>query len=98
VVELAAGVSDGMGFGANARARLITRGLAKISRLAVARGAESQTMAGLFGFGDLVLTCTGDLSRIRTVDLRLGRGEKLPEIVASMTEVGGRRAQHPVHP
>jgi glycerol-3-phosphate dehydrogenase (NAD(P)+) len=87
VVALAAGVSDGMGFGSNARAGLITRGLAEISRLAVALGAESQTMAGLSGLGDLVLTCTGDLSRNRTVGLRLGRGEKLPEIVASMTEV-----------
>jgi glycerol-3-phosphate dehydrogenase (NAD(P)+) len=87
VVAVAAGLSDGMGFGANARAGLITRGLAEISRLAVALGAESQTMAGLSGLGDLVLTCTGDLSRNRTVGLRLGRGERLADIVASMTEV-----------
>jgi glycerol-3-phosphate dehydrogenase (NAD(P)+) len=87
VVALAAGVSDGMGFGANARAALITRGLAEISRLAVALGAEGQTLAGLSGLGDLVLTCTGDLSRNRTVGLRLGRGEALADIVASMEEV-----------
>jgi len=87
VVALAAGVCDGMGFGANTRAALITRGLAEISRLAVALGAQSQTLAGLSGLGDLVLTCTGDLSRNRTVGLRLGRGEKLADIVRSMTEV-----------
>jgi glycerol-3-phosphate dehydrogenase (NAD(P)+) len=87
VVALAAGVSDGMGFGSNTRAALITRGLAEISRLAVALGAEGQTLAGLSGLGDLVLTCTGDLSRNRTVGLRLGRGEALADIVASMREV-----------
>jgi glycerol-3-phosphate dehydrogenase (NAD(P)+) len=87
VVAVAAGVSDGMGFGSNARAGLITRGLAEISRLAAALGGDPQTMAGLSGLGDLVLTCTGDLSRNRSVGLRLGRGERLPEIVASMTEV-----------
>lgn len=73
--------------GANSRAALITRGLAEISRLAVALGAEVQTHAGLSGLGDLVLTCTGELSRNRTVGLRLGRGEKLRDIVASMLEV-----------
>jgi glycerol-3-phosphate dehydrogenase (NAD(P)+) len=87
VIALAAGVSDGMGFGSNARAALITRGLAEISRLAVGLGAEPQTLAGLSGLGDLVLTCTGDLSRNRSVGLRLGRGEKLAAIVASMTEI-----------
>lgn len=87
VIALAAGVSDGMGFGSNARAALITRGLAEISRLAVALGADPQTLAGLSGLGDLVLTCTGDLSRNRSVGLRLGGGEKLVDIVASMQEI-----------
>jgi glycerol-3-phosphate dehydrogenase (NAD(P)+) len=87
VVALAAGVSDGLGFGSNARAALITRGLAEISRLAMRLGADRATLAGLSGLGDLVLTCTGDLSRNRQVGLRLGRGEKLKAILASMSEV-----------
>lgn len=87
VIAVAAGVSDGLGFGHNSRAALITRGLAEITRLAVRLGADRQTLAGLSGLGDLVLTCTGDLSRNRTVGLRLGRGERLADIVASMTEV-----------
>jgi glycerol-3-phosphate dehydrogenase (NAD(P)+) len=87
VIAVAAGVSDGLGFGHNSRAALITRGLAEITRLAVRLGAHRQTLAGLSGLGDLVLTCTGDLSRNRTVGLRLGRGERLSDIVASMTEV-----------
>jgi glycerol-3-phosphate dehydrogenase (NAD(P)+) len=87
VIALAAGVSDGLGFGHNSRAAIITRGLAEISRLAIRLGAERQTLSGLAGLGDLVLTCTGDLSRNRTVGLRLGRGERLDEIVRSMTEV-----------
>jgi glycerol-3-phosphate dehydrogenase (NAD(P)+) len=87
VVALAAGVSDGMGFGSNTRAALITRGLAEVTRLAVAMGAHPQTLAGLSGMGDLVLTCTGDLSRNRQVGLRLGRGESLAGIVSSMHEV-----------
>jgi glycerol-3-phosphate dehydrogenase (NAD(P)+) len=87
VIALAAGVSDGLGFGNNSRAALITRGLAEITRLAVQMGADRQTLAGLSGLGDLVLTCTGDLSRNRTVGLRLGRGERLRDIVASMKEV-----------
>ncbi|MBI5016591.1 MAG: NAD(P)-dependent glycerol-3-phosphate dehydrogenase [Deltaproteobacteria bacterium] len=87
VVALAAGISDGLGFGHNSRAALITRGLAEISRLGVALGAKPLTFLGLAGLGDLVLTCTGDLSRNRTVGLRLGRGEKLPAILASMTAV-----------
>jgi glycerol-3-phosphate dehydrogenase (NAD(P)+) len=87
VVALAAGVSDGMGFGSNTRAALITRGLAEVTRLAMAMGANPQTLAGLSGMGDLVLTCTGDLSRNRQVGLRLGRGESLSEIVSSMREV-----------
>lgn len=87
VVALAAGISDGLGFGHNSRAALITRGLAEISRLGTALGAQPLTFLGLAGLGDLVLTCTGDLSRNRTVGLRLGRGETLREILASMTAV-----------
>jgi glycerol-3-phosphate dehydrogenase (NAD(P)+) len=87
VIALAAGVSDGLGFGHNSRAALITRGLAEITRLAMRLGAERHTLAGLSGLGDLVLTCTGDMSRNRTVGLRLGRGERLGDIVASMNEV-----------
>jgi glycerol-3-phosphate dehydrogenase (NAD(P)+) len=87
VIALAAGVSDGLGFGHNTRAALITRGLAEISRLAIHLGANPQTLYGLSCLGDLVLTCTGDLSRNRTVGLRLGKGERLEEIVASMNEV-----------
>jgi glycerol-3-phosphate dehydrogenase (NAD(P)+) len=87
VIAIAAGVSDGLGFGHNSRAALITRGLAEISRLALELGADRQTLAGLAGMGDLVLTCAGDQSRNRTVGLRLGRGESLDQIVASMKEV-----------
>ena len=87
VIAVAAGVSDGLGFGHNTRAALITRGLAEITRLAVQLGANRQTLAGLSGLGDLVLTCTGDLSRNRSVGLRLGRGERLADILASMNEV-----------
>jgi len=87
VVALAAGIADGLGFGHNSRAALITRGLAEISRLGVALGARPLTFLGLAGMGDLVLTCTGDLSRNRTVGLRLGRGERLSEILGSMTAV-----------
>ena len=97
VIAVAAGVSDGLGFGHNTRAALITRGLAEIGRLAVHLGADRQTIYGLSGLGDLVLTCTGDLSRNRTVGLRLGRGESLGAILASMTEVAeGVRNTHAV--
>jgi glycerol-3-phosphate dehydrogenase (NAD(P)+) len=84
VIAIAAGVCDGLGLGHNSRAALITRGLSEITRLAVACGGRPETLAGLAGLGDLVLTCTGDLSRNRTVGVELGRGRKLPEIVASM--------------
>jgi len=87
VIALAAGMSDGMELGSNARAALITRGLAEVARLAAAVGADPRTIAGLSGMGDLVLTCTGDLSRNRTVGIRLGRGESLEAIVSSMREV-----------
>ena len=84
VVAIAAGIADGMHLGTNARAALITRGLAEITRLAVKRGADPLTLAGLSGMGDLVLTCTGDLSRNRTVGMRLGKGETLQQILDSM--------------
>lgn len=87
VVAIAAGIADGLGFGHNTRAAIITRGLAEITRLAVDLGANPLTLAGLSGMGDLVLTCTGDLSRNRQVGLRLGKGQKLPEILESMQMV-----------
>ena len=87
VIAVAAGVSDGLGFGHGARAALITRGLAEISRLAVRMGAEVQTLSGLSGLGDLVLTCTGELSRNHSVGLRIGRGEALTDILKSMRMV-----------
>jgi glycerol-3-phosphate dehydrogenase (NAD(P)+) len=87
VVAIGAGVLHGMGLGHNAMAALITRGLAETTRLAVAMGGKAQTLAGLAGLGDLVLTCTGDLSRNRTVGIELARGRRLEEIVNSMKMV-----------
>ena len=84
VIALAAGVSDGLGFGYNTRAALITRGLAEIARLGETKGALPATFAGLAGMGDLVLTCTGDLSRNRKVGMELGQGRKLNEILGAM--------------
>jgi glycerol-3-phosphate dehydrogenase (NAD(P)+) len=84
VIAIAAGVCDGLGLGHNSIAALITRGLAEITRLAVACGGRRETMAGLAGLGDLVLTCTGGLSRNRSVGVELGRGRALPDIIASM--------------
>lgn len=84
VIAIAAGVVEGLGFGHNTAAALITRGLAEITRLAVACGARPQTLSGLAGMGDLVLTCTGGLSRNRTVGVELGRGRKLRDIMAGM--------------
>lgn len=84
VIAIAAGVVEGLGLGHNTAAALITRGLAEITRLAVACGGRRETMAGLAGMGDLVLTCTGGLSRNRTVGVELGRGRKLREIMAGM--------------
>ena len=84
VIAIAAGVCDGLGLGHNTIAALITRGLAEITRLAVACGAKPPTLAGLAGMGDLVLTCTGGLSRNRSVGVELGKGRKLPEIIAGM--------------
>jgi len=87
VIAIAAGIADGLGFGCNTRAALITRGLAEIARLGQALGARGETFAGLAGMGDLVLTCTGDLSRNRTVGIQLGQGRKLAEILAEMRMV-----------
>jgi glycerol-3-phosphate dehydrogenase (NAD(P)+) len=84
IVAIAAGISDGLGFGHNSVAALITRGLAEMTRLVVACGGRAETMAGLAGLGDLVLTCTGGLSRNRSVGVELGRGRKLPDIIAGM--------------
>lgn len=87
VMAIAAGVADGLGLGHNARAALITRGLAEIARLAVRKGANPLTLSGLAGLGDLVLTCTGDLSRNRTVGMGLGQGHRLKEVLAGMSQV-----------
>jgi len=87
VVAIGAGVCYGLGLGSNTQAALITRGLAEMTRLATALGGRPQTLAGLAGLGDLVLTCTGELSRNRMVGLELARGRKLEEIVSSMKMV-----------
>lgn len=84
VIALAAGIGDGAGLGDNARAGIITRGLAEISRLAISLGAHPATLSGLAGLGDLVLTCTGGLSRNRRVGIALGQGRKLEEILDEM--------------
>jgi glycerol-3-phosphate dehydrogenase (NAD(P)+) len=84
IIAIAAGVCDGLGLGHNSVAALITRGLAEMTRLVVACGGRAETMSGLAGLGDLVLTCTGALSRNRSVGVELGRGCKLPEIIAGM--------------
>ncbi|MBI4166720.1 MAG: NAD(P)-dependent glycerol-3-phosphate dehydrogenase [Acidobacteria bacterium] len=87
VIAIAAGVVEGLGLGHNPAAALITRGLAEMTRLATACGARPETLAGLAGLGDLVLTCTGDLSRNRQVGIELARGRQLEEIVNSMRMV-----------
>lgn len=87
VIAISAGVADGLGFGHNSRAALITRGLAEITRLATKLGAHPMTVSGLAGMGDLVLTCTGDLSRNRKVGLALGSGKKLQDILDGMNMV-----------
>lgn len=84
VMAIAAGISDGMGFGLNTRAALITRGLAEITRLGLALGGRPETFMGLAGVGDLILTCTGDLSRNRNVGLRLAQGQALPAILEQL--------------
>ena len=90
VIAIAAGIAAGVGLGYNSAAALITRGIAEITRLAVACGGHRETLAGLSGMGDLVLTCTGSLSRNRTVGQALGQGRKLPEILESL---GGKVAE-----
>jgi glycerol-3-phosphate dehydrogenase (NAD(P)+) len=90
VIAIAAGVAVGVGLGHNSTAALITRGIAEITRLAVGCGGRRETLAGLSGVGDLVLTCTGSLSRNRTVGQALGEGRKLPEILESL---GGKVAE-----
>lgn len=87
VIAIAAGAIDGLGFGLNTRAALMTRGLAEIGRLAAAKGAEPMTLAGLAGMGDLVLTCTGSLSRNRTVGVELGKGRTLDDILNTLGHV-----------
>ena len=87
IIAIAAGICDGLSFGNNARAALITRGLAEISRLGTTMGASHSTFMGLSGLGDLMLTCTGDLSRNRQVGVRLGKGECLQDIIESMNGV-----------
>jgi glycerol-3-phosphate dehydrogenase (NAD(P)+) len=87
VIAIAAGVIEGLGLGSNATAALLTRGLAEMTRLACACGARRETLSGLAGIGDLALTCTGSLSRNRSVGMELGKGRKLPEIINSMRTV-----------
>ncbi len=87
VVAIAAGIADGLGFGANAMAALITRGLAEISRLAVRKGANPLTLSGLSGLGDLVLTCSSDLSRNRTVGRGLAEGKTADDIQRELGQV-----------
>lgn len=84
VIAIASGIVSGLGLGHNSMAALITRGIAEMTRLAVACGGRRETLAGLSGLGDLVLTCTGSLSRNRLVGIELGKGKKLPEILASL--------------
>jgi glycerol-3-phosphate dehydrogenase (NAD(P)+) len=84
VIAIAAGIAAGLGLGHNSAAAIITRGVAEITRLAVACGGQRETLAGLSGLGDLVLTCTGPLSRNRSVGVELGRGQKLPAILAQL--------------
>lgn len=87
VIAIAAGIADGLGLGMNARAALLTRGLAEIGRFGAAMGARPETVTGLAGVGDLILTCTGDLSRNRRVGLRLAQGESLDTILAALGHV-----------
>jgi glycerol-3-phosphate dehydrogenase (NAD(P)+) len=87
VIAIAAGICEGLGLGNNSLAALITRGLTEITRLAVAMGGNAKTLSGLAGLGDLVLTCTGALSRNRTVGIELAKGRSLNDIVSSMTMI-----------
>ena len=95
VLAVATGVADGMHLGLNARAGMITRGLNEMLRLGAAIGARAETLMGLAGLGDLVLTCTGDLSRNRRLGLALGRGVPLQQAVAEIGDIGfGKYARH----
>jgi glycerol-3-phosphate dehydrogenase (NAD(P)+) len=87
VIAIAAGASDGLGFGHNTRAALITRGLAEMARLAAAKGGRARTLSGLAGLGDLVLTCSAELSRNRTVGFELGRGKQLADVLHGLGHV-----------
>lgn len=87
VIAIAAGVVTGLGYGFNTAAAVVTRGLAEITRVAISQGGRVETMAGLAGIGDLLLTCTGGLSRNRKVGIELGKGRQIGEILAEMTEV-----------
>jgi glycerol-3-phosphate dehydrogenase (NAD(P)+) len=87
VIAIAAGACDGLGFGYNTRAALITRGLAEVARLALAKGGQAHTLSGLAGLGDLVLTCTGELSRNRTLGYELGRGTGLSDALSGLGHV-----------
>ena len=87
IIAIGAGICDGLGLGSNTLAALITRGLAEITRLAVALGGRPKTLAGLAGLGDLVLTCNGNLSRNRRVGIELAKGRELADIVDSMTMI-----------
>lgn len=87
IIAIAAGICDGLGYGLNTRAAIITRGLAEITRIGIKLGADPLTFSGLSGMGDLILTCTGDLSRNRFVGLQLGKGKKLEEILKEMNMV-----------
>lgn len=87
VIAIGTGIADGLGLGFNARAAMITRGLVEMSRIGCALGAKHETFSGLSGMGDLVLTCTGDLSRNRTVGLQIGQGKTLAEITQNMKTV-----------
>ncbi len=84
IIAIGAGICEGLGLGSNTLAALITRGLAEITRLAIAQGGQPRTLAGLAGLGDLVLTCNGSLSRNRSVGIELAKGRKLAEITGSM--------------
>ncbi len=98
VIAIAAGACDGLGFGHNTRAALVTRGLAEVVRIAIAKGGNVLSIAGLAGLGDLVLTCTGELSRNRTVGFELGRGKKLDEVLSALGHVAeGVRTAKSVH-
>jgi glycerol-3-phosphate dehydrogenase (NAD(P)+) len=96
VIAIAAGAADGLGFGHNTRAALITRGLAEITRLGVALGAHPLTFAGLAGMGDLILTCTGALSRNRSVGVELGQGRSLDDMLGGDDHGGRGGADQPL--